>query len=357
MRNEKYKGIYIFNRAVSHNCSRTRNNHKNKPEDEIIRIPGGMPALVDEDTFERVATIIKGRSRTAPNKRAKEDYLLVGKIFCGICGKSYNGNRQYSGRNKRLLITYRCGNKKNYGDLHCDNKDINRNYIEDFVFKLVGEIVFNEKRIPQLIKTYYDSCGELFGDCEKKLTKLRVNLKGVNQKIENIISVISKTGSPSLLESLEALEVEKKALILQIGHEEGNLVANKLNGQEIIAAYRRAQEMYEDGTLPQKKQLINLYLKQVTVFQEYVEIKLNTAPSNLLKPTQECQVMPADGEHYDIHILIELAKYATKSHLKSGGTCLKLVEARGVEPLSENRFLQLSSSGVNLLGFPSLHAD
>ena len=34
-----------------------------------------------------------------------------------------------------------------------------------------------------------------------------------------------------------------------------------------------------------------------------------------------------------------------------------MVEARGIEPLSENLFIQLSSSGVYLLKFPAHSAD
>ena len=170
LRNERYTGIYIFNRAVSHNQSRTRNNHQSKPEDEIIRIPGGMPALIDETAFERVAAILKSRSHAAPHQRAKESYLLVGKIFCGLCGAAYNGNRQHSGRNKNLLVTYRCAKHNNHGDLRCENKDINRNYLEDFIFKRIGEIVFAEERIPKLIAAYYASHEELAGDGVKTVT-------------------------------------------------------------------------------------------------------------------------------------------------------------------------------------------
>jgi len=40
LRNEKYNGVYVFSRASSKNESGRRNNHKDKPEDEQIRIPG-----------------------------------------------------------------------------------------------------------------------------------------------------------------------------------------------------------------------------------------------------------------------------------------------------------------------------
>ena len=42
LRNEKYNGVYIFNRSAS-KANGKRNNHKNKDASEVIRIPKGMP--------------------------------------------------------------------------------------------------------------------------------------------------------------------------------------------------------------------------------------------------------------------------------------------------------------------------
>lgn len=353
LRNEKYKGIYIFNRAASYSHNRTRNNHKSKPADEIIRIPGGMPALVDEKTFDRVAAIIKSRSRSAPNGRAKETYLLSGKVFCGACGSSYNGNRQFSGRNKNLLITYRCIKSNNHGDQRCRNKDVNRNYIEDFILKRIEEIVFAEERIPQLIAAYYASHEELAGDGVKILDRLYGNKNEIQRKIDNIISVITQSGSPSLLKTLDELEADKQALTIQIEQEEQNLIANRLNEQEIISAYRRAQELYRSGSLPQKRQLLNLYLKRVTVFPEYVQIHLHKVPTSVHTPSHSDSL---DPEGQDIHILLKMAKRKPPSHFRKSGTGVKMVEARGVEPLSENLFTEISPGAADDLKFPLLSA-
>lgn len=52
-----------------------------------VVIPGGVPALVDEDTFNRVQ-VRMGKNKQAPaTAKAKESYLLTTKLFCGECGK------------------------------------------------------------------------------------------------------------------------------------------------------------------------------------------------------------------------------------------------------------------------------
>ena len=309
IRNEKYRGVYIFNRAVSRNAEGRRNNHKNKPEDEMIRIENGMPRIIDDETFEKVNAILKGRTHNAPYKKAKETYYLTGKIFCGVCGSSYTGTRHRCGQNKNLLVTYRCGKKNNHGDFRCKNKDVNRNYVERFVFDTIEKIVFDVSRIQRLVKRYNECLNELNTDVNKRISKLHSNLKSINQKIDNIVGVIASTGSQALLDTLDNLEKEKQELVLKIKAEEQSSNSRTLSYKDIAEAMKRAQKMFRDGSLPEKKQLVNLYLNKVTVYPEHVEIVFNHVPQNLIPFASQSQVRPADeGEPCDVHKLILTAK-------------------------------------------------
>ncbi len=343
LRNERYKGIYIFNRAASHNTSNKRNNHASKSLDEMIRIPGGMPAIISEEAFDRVQAILSGRRQRSSSAKAKEPYLLAGKIVCGECGTAYVGTRRHGGRNKSLQITYTCCKKHNHGSEHCRNKDINRNYIEDFVLKRISEVVFDEKRIPELIAAYQASAGELSGESEKKIKRLTNEYTGTSQKIDNIVSVIAQTGSPALLSTLNELEQEKQRLALQIESEKDNLTENLLDREEIVSAYRTAQKQFRDGTLPQKQQLLNLYLKKVIVYPEYLEIQLNNVPGAFLKPGEIENGLPTENdEQPGLHIYQNWAQKECAPTLKSEWTRISVVEARGVEPNTYNHiaFLQ-----------------
>jgi len=223
----------------------------------------------------------------------------------------------------------------NHGDLRCRNKDVNRNYLEDFIFKRVGEIVFSEERIPELIESYYASQEELSGDADLTLNRLNVNLKDTQRKLDNIVSVITQTGSPSLLQTLEKLESEKQTLTVQIAQEEQNRIANRLNEREIVSAYRRAQELFKSGSLPQRKQLLNLYLKRVNVYPEYVEIHLHKVPVNMKKPAQANPLSGNSGEPLPtdcgqgVHILLNSALFEQKLSRSKGrsGTGETKVEA------------------------------
>lgn len=59
----------------------------------MIRIEGGIPAIISPELFERVR-IKMNKNRHAPGARtAKTVYLLSGHVYCGECGYAMVGNR------------------------------------------------------------------------------------------------------------------------------------------------------------------------------------------------------------------------------------------------------------------------
>ena len=152
--NEKYTGVYIYNRAVSKNASGKRNNHKSKDAENIIRIEGGVPRIISKEKFDAVQKILgKRRSLSHTKSSAKESYLLAGKIFCGVCGNTYCGNRQKNSHGY-LYITYRCNTRSRKGTKACRNKEINRDKLEKYVLKLLADVLFDKNRIPATIEEY-----------------------------------------------------------------------------------------------------------------------------------------------------------------------------------------------------------
>jgi site-specific DNA recombinase len=135
IRNEKYKGVYVFNKASSKDYDGKRNSHLYKTDDEIIRIEDGIPAIISTVDFDAVQALIKGCQRKTANVGAKEVYLLSGRIFCGECGKSYIGNRKFAGGQDEALHIPLQHKGKNDKRCLCSNKEIRREYVERFVLE------------------------------------------------------------------------------------------------------------------------------------------------------------------------------------------------------------------------------
>ena len=302
LRNEKYNGVYVFSRAASKDELGRRNNHQDKPIEDQIRIPGGMPKIVDDETFARVQAILASRKRHG-RRDGKRKYLLTGMVFCGLCGHRYCGDSMQTGgeKNRSVIGTYFCNNRKNHGAHACSNSNIHQEPLEELVLRKIEEIVFDESRIPGIVQAYRELCQQEEGEDKDKIRTLRQNLKTVEQKINNIVNIIANTGSAALVTQLTQLEREKELLDVQIQEEERSAEESELDEDAILAAFRQAQKMFHNGTLPQMEQIINLYLDRVVVFPDYVEIHLNNVPTNLLNPS-ETKDEPALGGLHTFYI-------------------------------------------------------
>ena len=302
LRNEKYNGVYVFSRAASKDELGRRNNHLDKPIEDQIRIPGGMPKIVDDETFARVQAILASRKRHG-RRDGKRKYLLTGMVFCGLCGHRYCGDSMQTGgeKNRSVIGTYFCNNRKNHGAHACSNSNIHQEPLEELVLRKIEEIVFDESRIPGIVQAYRELCQQEDGEDKDKIRTLRQNLKTVEQKIANIVNIIANTGSAALVTQLTQLEREKELLDVQIQEEERDTKENELNEEAIRAAFRQAQKMFHSRTLPQLEQIINLYLDKVLVYPDYVEIHLNNVPTNLLNPS-ETKDEPALGGLHTFYI-------------------------------------------------------
>ncbi len=274
--NEKYIGNYIFNRAVGKDVDGKRNNHASKSDEDIIRIDGIVPQIISREDFERVATILKSRKHLSAGNKAKEVYLLSGKIECGCCGHHFNGNRKFSGRNKNLHVVYRCGNRDR--SRVCKNKDVRREYIEKLVLDQLVEIIYDEKIIPKIVSTFASYQMSQNEEAMRSLRQVESSIRDAAKKIENIIEVMATTASKSLAAKLSELEAEKEEKEKRLCELQKALQMKDVSEKDIIDRFRKARKLFETGELPNMKRLIDLFVDKVVVFEEHVEVFLNVHP-------------------------------------------------------------------------------
>lgn len=131
--NEKYTGVYIYNRTESKGYDHKRNSRMIKPPEDIIRVEGGIPAIISKETWEAAQNIRK--NKRGKFQSSKTLYLLSGKLFCGECGSTLGGSIRY--RNSAApFYKYVCNTKKK----DCSNpKEIDKVSLEQYVIDLVQE--------------------------------------------------------------------------------------------------------------------------------------------------------------------------------------------------------------------------
>lgn len=276
--NEKYKGVYVFNKASAKQPNGKRNSHKFKRNDEIIRIPGGMAQIISDEDFDLVQKRIAKRKLCETSRSdAKETYLLSGKITCGVCGSAYCGSSRVSKHNgMKKYVSYRCVRRSSKTSAQCKNKEVNRDYIEQYVLNLLSDIIFDEQRIPAVIEQYNKQLSESDSDLKAEKKRLEKLIEASKRKVKNLSNAIAETGSDALYSSL----AKEEKLLSSLKAQKKTLISNSneisVDKAEIIKAFRYSKELLKSGELPHLKQLINLYVKGITVSPDFISVRINT---------------------------------------------------------------------------------
>ena len=230
LKNEKYRGVYIFNRTARKENGK-RNHHKSKNEDEIIRIEGGMPRIIDEETWKRME-----KNKRGPGAhKAKETYLLSGLIFCSKCGGAMVGNRRHSGRNKTLYAAYECSTRKR--TKACNMKSIGKDYVENVVIEHLEKNIFSPEAIDSLVMRILKYATEQSREINRDIKLFTDQLAGVQTEINNIVNAIAAgMFHPSMKEKMDELETKKANLSIKL--EEAKLQAQmRTPTEEMIRRY------------------------------------------------------------------------------------------------------------------------
>lgn len=189
--NEKYTGVYIYNKTASKNAFGKRNGHAYKDESEVIKIEGGMPAIIAKEDFQKVQEILKMRKAKPGSNTAKENYLLSGIIRCGCCGKAFCGNRRKA-KNKPMYVSYRCAHRTKTSSKVCDNKEIRKEYVEEYVLSELERKIFNDEAIKILTEGINKNLkNQIKADDDKKSILLK-EINDIDSQITNIVNAITQ---------------------------------------------------------------------------------------------------------------------------------------------------------------------
>lgn len=262
LNNEKYTGTYVFNRAESKDYNHKRNSHRNKPDNEIIRIENGCPAIISKETFQKAKERRQLNNKKCGQFHYKSFYLCSGIVVCGECGKTMGGSKRC---HKQSFNVYCC---KSHKSDCCNIKEIDRDKLDNFVVKLLEREVFSElsmkKRINELnrnIVRYNRTLPAL----KKSLNK---QLDEVNTKNIDLQSIKEKT--VEIYEQENALECQRNSINKQL--EKLNEI-DSVNFEDYIGQIALFSELKDDKI--RFRTFLQDYLKSVTVYREKVVFLLD----------------------------------------------------------------------------------
>lgn len=234
-----------------------------------IVTPGGIPAIVDQDLFDRVQQRFE-QNRIAHGRPAKEDvsYLLTTKLFCGKCGTLMGGESGTSHMGNTYYY-YKCGNAKRHGKAHCDLKAIRKEPLERFVVDTAIKVIFSDEIIERLI--------DLVMDAQQKentrLPVLKEQLRDTEKRLANLLEAIEQgILTPTTKQRLDELEARKEALNTSILEEE---LKKPVLTREWIRFWLEKFRKGDVGSTEHQRQIIDTFVNSVYVFDDRVVLNFN----------------------------------------------------------------------------------
>ena len=246
LKNRKYIGEYRYGEVV---------------------IPDGVPAIIDEDIFEKVQRRLAMNKKAPAKGKAIEEYLLSTKLYCGVCGGLMVGESGRS-RNSTVHFYYKCGNAKRHKGCK-RRKAIRKHGIE----KLVVIFTVNNVLQDDVIDRIADAMTAMQYQEDATVPALKAQLKECEKGITNLVNAI-QAGilTASTKERLEQLEKEREALTINIA--QAQLARPKYTKEQIVDWI--SQFKYGNINDPDyQKQIIETFVNSVYLYEDHLILNYN----------------------------------------------------------------------------------
>ena len=248
LRNERYKGVYIFG---------------------DYRKEDGMPRIISDELFEEVQEVL-GAPKTGP-RPSFNDYLLTGKLYCGECGEAMTG---MSGTSQvgRVYKYYECSNGIRKGG-DCTRKNVSKDFIEDLVIESCKEALTDEF-INEAIEAIEKQNEEDIMNPD--MMRLMGNIKEVESKIEKLLDQVeSGVSSSRIAERLAAREEE----LAEYNRQKKTLESRQRKIEpEITKRFLISlRDSKCEDDIQQRKLLIRMFIDKVFIYEDRFVILLNNS--------------------------------------------------------------------------------
>ena len=239
------------------------------------------PAIIPKELYQIV------RKRVDANKTGKHvigvDYILMGKCFCGYCGRQL---RSAAGTTTdgTILRYYRCPYSKK--DQNCHNKSVRKESLEEIVTNALAEELTKSDNLKILTNKVFELYCENQND--SNLRRYEKELAATDKAINNILAAIEEgIFTPSTKSRLAELE-EKKARIEKTITVESAREKSMLTKEDIERYITNAIKL-------SAKQMVELLVKRIDVYADKICIKLKYSDTPLEPPTDFSGYTRADN--------------------------------------------------------------
>lgn len=229
-------------------------------------IPNGIPAVVPQEIFDQ-AQARRERNKYAPAAaKAKENYILTTKLFCGKCGRMMAGESG-TGSTGKVYHYYKCGNVKYKKG--CNKKPVKKDWIENIVVQQTMLMIMDGP----LMERITDRLVHIQGEDSYDLKLFEKQLSEAERGIENMLNAI-QAGiiTASTKQRLADLEDQKSQLEQRILQER---IKKPVLSREQISCYLEQFKKTDVKDEAQRQQLVDSFVNAVYLYDDKIVLTFN----------------------------------------------------------------------------------
>ena len=203
--NEKYAGVYVYDKTASKDENGMRNSHRYK--DDYIRVEGGCPAIISQEDFERAQEKLRNCSEERHNYNSKHYYPLNGKVWDADNDVRYSGNTNHS--NGHRYFQYRSAQS--------GVRSVRAEALEEAVFYAMRELLLSEKNMERLLPLLNEYADDIHEQSEQESIALKNKRTALESKLNHLLASIEQGNAPqSIVDRISELENEIETLDHQL---------------------------------------------------------------------------------------------------------------------------------------------
>lgn len=228
------------------------------------------PAIIDKELFNKVQVKLAYRKRV--KKHTKENFILTGKLYCGICGEPMIGLSGY-GKQKIKYLYYGCTAKSNKRS--CKKKNNPKDKLEEKVFNEIFKILSNKENLLKIangiISEYENSLNK------KTLDKYQMLIDDINKKLDNITNQLIDNNNSEIISrlNLKAKELADEKSIYEEQIRKIKLSLSIKHSKEEILEYLKFYTDIDYNDEKQKQKLLDSFVNSIYVFDDFFYIHFN----------------------------------------------------------------------------------
>lgn len=218
LRNEKYTGVYIWNKLAPADPDGHVSRRRLKPRSEWVYVENGMPRIIDPEDFRRAQAEMEKRRHKSGQARAKVFYLLSGLVYCGGCGGAMGGEVRRYKSHGNMPVEYRyyvCTTKKRLHGAGEHVRAVPADQLERAVLDYIQHVVLHPATMERLCLAVLDSMRQ--GDSPAdKAEDLQKQAARIQKKIDRLYEAIENgLDGPDTIQRIKDLQKQRTGLLAE----------------------------------------------------------------------------------------------------------------------------------------------